>query len=287
MKTLLQILLMSLTLLMHVDIRAEQTETTNGLMDKVESLYSAAELEAKLAVSANAAACVETGCEENQVFDDRVQQLGAELSARAYARYPQLRKEVPQFLFSIAEKSDLALASNKQGHVVVFRGVQDLMLSDHALKFLLAREMAHVIAKHHDKNISTKLIISALTAVAFPAVAIVAASQAAAEVSTVTSVVTSVASTATSLVGSEVAIAQLKPRQLIEADKIALALTQEDEIDFISLSAELMLTEQASSWQKDLLKTQAFIVQLSEEKADAMMVDLDYKNAQQEPENVY
>lgn len=272
-----------LFLLMSMHSHAE-APASESLLDKVENLYSEAELKAKIAVADDALQCADARCEENLDFDTKIQQFGLELSERAYAKYQNLKKDVPEFAFSVAEKSELALASNKLGHVVVFRGVQDLSLSDNALKFLLAREMAHVIAKHHDKNISTKLLISALTAVAFPAVAIVAANQAAAEVSTVTSIVTSAASTATSLVGSEVAIARLKPRQLLEADKIAFELTQEDNVDLISLSAELNLQDPQTNWEKDLLKTQDYLAQQKDAQSNIGEVDLNYKNALQDAE---
>ena len=269
-----------------------QPVTSNSLIDKVENLYSEAELQAKIAVANNAAACVESLCEEHLDFDTRVQQIGSELAGKAYAVYPDLKQEVPAFAFTVAEKSERALASNKLGHIVVFRGLQDMSLSDQALKFLLAREMAHVIAKHHDKNISTKLLISALTAVAFPAVAIVAASQAAAEVSTVTSVVTSAASTATSFVGSEVAIAKLKPNQLLEADRIAFKLMEDEPADLVSLAAELELQTPENGWEKDLLKTQDYLtelkeIQLKQAEADAVKAGLEQKSALQEKDTLY
>lgn len=240
--------------------------TAKGLIDKVGGLYSEAELAATIAIASDAQQCIDAQCEENHAFDAKVQDFGLALTQSAYLQYPNLKNEVPAFLFSVAEKEEQALASNKIGHVVIFRGIQEMSLSDQALKFLMAREMAHIIAKHHDKNISTKLLISALTAVAFPAVAILAASKAAADVSTVTSVVSSAASTATSLVGSEVAISQVKPSQLLEADQIAFSLIKDEEIDYIGLSAELALDNAQNSWQKDLLKTHTYLDQLKAEQ---------------------
>lgn len=252
-----------LLLLVSLNCNADDTES-RGILDAVGNIYSDAELQVKLAITPDALHCADAACDENLSFDARVTQFGAELSANAYELYPALRRDVPEFAFTVAEKSQSGTASNKLGHVVVFRGTQDLLFSDQALKFLMAREMAHVIAKHHDKNVSTKLLISVLTAVAFPAVAIVAASQAAAEVSTVTSVVTSAASTATSLVGSEVAMAKLKPSQILEADKMAIKLLQNEELDLISISYEFLLQEPKNVWEKDLLRTNEYLTKIIE-----------------------
>lgn len=250
-----------LLLLVSLNSHAEDTQS-KGILDAVGNLYSDTELQVKLAIAPDAQHCVDTACDENLDFDARIAQIGTELSENAYALFPALKRDVPEFAFTVAEKGQSGTASNKLGHIVVFRGTQDLLLSDQALKFLMAREMAHVIAKHHDKNVSTRLLISALTAVAFPAVAIVAASQAAAEVSTVTSVVTSAASTATSLVGSEVAMAKLKPSQILEADKIAVKLMQNEVLDLTSMSAEFLLPEPKNAWEKDLLKTSEYLTTL-------------------------
>jgi hypothetical protein len=264
-----------LLLLFCLHAQAESAKS-KGIMDAVGDLYSNAELKMQLATAHDTLQCVGEGCDEYQEFETKVQSFGALLAERAYLQFPDLKREVPEFAFTVAEKAELALASNKLGHVVVFRGIQGLQLSDEALKFLIAREMAHVIAKHHDKNISTKLLISALTAVAFPAVTFLAASQAAAEMSTVTTVVSSAASTATSLVGSKVAVAKLKPRQLVEADKLALQLMQEETLDMIGLSSELKQpdTESTSAWEQDLMKTQAFLTQLSEAQAEQLATEM-------------
>jgi len=237
-------------------------------MDSVEALYSNVELKMQLANAQDASKCSQNDCDEHRAFDTKVQTLGTLLAERAYQQFPDLKHQVPNFAFTVAEKTELGLASNKLGHIVIFRGIQPLDLSDEALKFLLAREMAHVIAKHHDKNISTKLLITALTAVAFPAATLLAASQAAAEVSTVTSVMSSAASTATSVVGSKVAMAKLKPRQLREADELALQLVQDEPLDLIGLSSELQQPDMQTAWELDLVKTQAFLSELADIQAE-------------------
>ena len=200
----------------------------------------------RLAAKPNAAPCVAVGCESQQEFDARVQQLGAQLSASAYSVYPTLKKRVPQFAFSVIDKKEPGTASNGAGKVVLFRGLQEYELSDDALSFIMAREMGHVIGKHHTKNTSTKLIISALASIAFPAFAIIGASS-------TTTLLTSAASTATSMVGSEVALTKMKPTQLAESDAIALKLLSSQEWDLYSVASILQLDDSTqNNWTHDL-----------------------------------
>jgi Zn-dependent protease with chaperone function len=155
--------------------------------------------------------------------------------------------------------------------------LQALELTDDALSFVMAREMAHVIGKHHNKNTSTKLIISALATVLFPAVGIIGASSAATQATTATTLLTSAASTATSMLGSEVALAKMKPSQLIEADEIAVKVLNEREWNLRETASVLQLDEAestANSWLQDLQTSQHYLQQLAENE-DAAIVALE------------
>ncbi len=146
------------------------------------------------------------------------------------------------------------MASNASGKVVVFRGVQYLELSDEALSFILAREMGHIIAGHHNKNTSTKILFSVLASVLFPAASLLAASNVAAQATT--TAVTSVASTATSYFGSEVAISKIKPNQLTEADNIAITLLETQHWDERSAASVLQFdVMDMNGWLKDVQTT--------------------------------
>ena len=225
---------------------AEETELISIVPDSISDIYSDVDMRVRLAAKPNAAPCVAVGCESQQEFDARVQQLGAQLSASAYSVYPTLKKRVPQFAFSVIDKKEPGTASNGAGKVVLFRGLQEYELSDDALSFIMAREMGHVIGKHHTKNTSTKLIISALASIAFPAFAIIGASS-------TTTLLTSAASTATSMVGSEVALTKMKPTQLAESDAIALKLLSSQEWDLYSVASILQLDDSTqNNWTHDL-----------------------------------
>jgi Zn-dependent protease with chaperone function len=244
-----------------------------GISDAVSDV----DMRMRLAAKPNAASCIADICQQNQAFDARVQQLGTQLSAAAYAQYPTLKKRVPNFMFSVVDKKDAGSASNSSGKVVLFRGLQALELTDDALSFVMAREMAHVIGKHHNKNTSTKLIISALATILFPAVGIIGASSAATQATTATTLLTSAASTATSMLGSEVALAKMKPSQLVEADEIAVKVLGQREWSLRETASVLQLDDiesTSNNWLQDLQTSQHYLQQLAENE-DATIVALE------------
>lgn len=224
----------------------------------VHRLYSDVNMRLSLAITANMEACVAAQCQANQAFDDRVNRIGQQLAAIAYDLYPNLSKRVPSFQFAVVDKQVEGTASNADGDIVVFRGLQQQQLNDEALSFIIAREMGHVMGKHHTKNASTKLIISAVASVIFPVAGIIAASSTAAQASTVTSVVTSAASTATSLIGAKVAMIKVKPDQLTESDAYANSLLESQNQDYHLVFSGLPEAKaRDTDWLKDLQLSKA------------------------------
>ncbi len=224
----------------------------------VHRFYSDVNMRLSLAITPNMDACVAAQCQANQAFDDRVNRIGQQLAAIAYDLYPNLSKRVPSFQFAVVDKQVEGTASNADGDIVVFRGLQQLQLNDEALSFIMAREMGHVMAKHHTKNASTKLIISTVASVIFPVAGIIAASSTAAQASTVTSMVTSAASTATSLIGAKVAMIKVKPDQLTESDAYANSLLESQNQDYALIVKGLPDEQEgASDWLNDLQKSKA------------------------------
>lgn len=205
----------------------------------ITDMYSEMDTRLRLAIKADAESCEDLACEQNQAFDQRIQALGLVLIQAAMQAYPQRQSWLGRMEFSVVEKRDAGVASNSKGRIMVFRGLQDMQLSDDALAFILAKEMGHVLAGHHRTNTSTKLIISALASVMFPAVAVVAASSTAAQASTATTLITSAASTATSVIGGEVAVSSMKPEQLSESVDMALQIMQHGEWDIASACSVL------------------------------------------------
>jgi predicted Zn-dependent protease len=282
-KKIIYIIIAAQLLAFHT-AHADETELVI-VPDSISDIYSDVDMRVRLAAKPNAAPCVAQACETQQEFDARVQQLGAQLSVSAHSLYPTLKKRVPQFAFSVVDKKEPGTASNGAGKVVLFRGLQHYELTDDALSFIIAREMGHVIGKHHTKNTSTKLIISALASIAFPALAVLGASSAAAQATTATTLLTSAASTATSMLGSEVALAKIKPSQLVESDEIALKLLNNQDWDLHSTASILQLDDfSQNSWTQDLKTSNAQLQKVAEAENIAVLpLEDDYILAEAEP----
>lgn len=252
----------TLLLLVHQSIGSAfaQELNLNNMPATISNIYSDVDMRVRLATKQNEAACTHEQCALNAAFDTQVQELGGRLAIAAYKIYPDLSDRVSRFAFSVADKKEPGMASNAAGRVVVFRGIQRLELSEDALAFLIAREMGHVIGRHHDKNTSTKIIFSVLAGVLFPAVTLLSASNVAAQATTATTVATSAASTATSYVGSEVALSRIKPSQLRESDDIALQLLEASGRDMRSVASILQFDEVGdNSWSEDLQITAQYL----------------------------
>ena len=240
----------------------------------VSDLYSDIDMRVRLSTKASALACVAEQCAENSAFDARITFIGGYLSQAALIAYPQKHKVISNFNFSVANKIEAGTASNNKGQIVIFRGVQNLQLSDDALGFVMAREMSHVLAGHHVTNTSTKLIISALASVLFPAFAIIGASGAAAQASTATTLISSAASTATSMVGSEVVMAQMKPTQLNRADEMARNIMENSGWDMRSVESVLTQDgEVKGAWMLDLQASRTALKTIIDDE-DAAIADI-------------
>lgn len=167
--------------------------------------------------------CIGVECQLNRAFDKRVLRLGTRLAQSAFDTYPELIDRFKQFDFAIAEKSELGSTSSAAGTVVIFRGVQKMRLDEEALAFLIAREMGHVISRHHDEDSATSILFSVLAQVLLPVANLVRGSAALLQTASATATAAT-ASSAASFLGSRLMIESYKAEQLREADTIALNL---------------------------------------------------------------
>lgn len=196
------------------------------------AVYSEFDMHLQLVTATNAPACLEAECAADRAFDQRILALGRRLADVAYRQHPDLHLRFPRFEFVIADKSDPGAASSAAGTVVIYRGVRQLDLDDAALAFILAREMSHVIAGHHDENVTSSILIAVAAQILFPVLnigalfsssasaATTAAATTAAGTAATTTAVTSVASFA----GSRALRASDRPLQVREAESIAMKL---------------------------------------------------------------
>ncbi|MDP2879504.1 MAG: M48 family metalloprotease [Sulfuricella sp.] len=187
----------------------------------VSAVHSEMGMRLNLAAAADAlSSCVGVECRLDRAFDQRVQRLGTRLAQSAFEIYPDLTERFSQFEFVVAEKAEPGSASSAVGTVVIFRGVQKLRLDEEALAFLIAREMGHVISRHHDEDSATSILFSIAAQVLLPVTNLIRGSAALIQATATASTL----STAASFVGSRIVIESYKLDQLREADAVALDL---------------------------------------------------------------
>jgi predicted Zn-dependent protease len=235
----------------------------------VSEIYSEVNMRLQLATTADARyQCTESECDASKDFEMRVARLGERLADKAFELYPDLHERIGRFEFVTSDKAEPGTTSNASGTVVVFSGTRALELSD-PLAFILAREMGHVIGRHHNENTATRIIVSVLAQVLLPvsglfhALALLqgASSAAAASVTTATA-------TAGSFLGSRAVIATYWPQQLAGADTIALTVLARLGYDPQETADALAEAEQRlagdSSWPQDLRASSGHVAQIAQ-----------------------
>jgi len=222
--------------------------------------YSEMELQAQLFLAADAN-CTAGSCDNRPAFRSQVSRLGAKLSQAAQREFPQLRRRIHDFHFQVLAKSDIGVLSSAMGSVAVLDGLRRLETDEPTLAFILAREMGHVIAEHHEENSATSLLVSVAVTLALP-VANMLRGAAAAAPATAGGVTTTAATTAASMVGGRALRSVYRPDQLQEADVIGMRLTlqagykAEEVIDGLTGLAPRLKDE---GWTGELLATKAYL----------------------------
>lgn len=196
------------------------------------AVYSEFDMHLQLVTATDAPACRETECAVDWAFDQRVLAIGRRLAWAAFRQHADLQLRFTRFDFLIADKVDPGAASSSAGTVVIYRGVRRLDLDDAALAFILAREMSHIIAGHHDENVTTSVLIAVAAQLLFPVLNIGAwfssgagaATTAAATTAASTAVTTTAVTSVASFAGSRALRASDRPQQVREAESIAMRL---------------------------------------------------------------
>jgi predicted Zn-dependent protease len=178
----------------------------------VSSVYSSIDMSLQLATASTITApCTGAQCKIDQGFDRQVKRLGARLAASAYASYPDLKDRIPTFNFVVAEKSETGTASDTNGNIAVYRAVRGTGLNESALAFLIAREMGHVIARHHDEKSAVAIVASVVVHFLMP-------------VTGLASGAAFLAGAAASTAGAKAVSSDNDPRKTQEATSIAMDL---------------------------------------------------------------
>lgn len=136
-------------------------------------------------------------------FEAQVKRLGGELEAAARNMSPDLFERIPGFAIEVDAAAGLSTGSSAGGRISLGAGIGRLEPADDVTAFLLAREMAHVIARHDEEDSGARILFSAVTAL-LP--------------------VAMIARLLASAVGANALMSTWAEQQRREADEIALAL---------------------------------------------------------------
>jgi len=95
-------------------------------------------------------------------FTSRAEAIGARLEASARDLAPDLFGRIERFQIEVDDGIGVATGSSAGGRVVLGAGLVGLEPADSVIAFLIAREMAHVIARHAEENSGSSIVFSAL-----------------------------------------------------------------------------------------------------------------------------
>jgi predicted Zn-dependent protease len=180
----------------------------------ISSLYSSLDLNLTLASLAGVSTpCAGVQCEVDKGFERQVERIGTRLAESAYDAHPDLRLRVPQFRFIVAEKAEGGSSSDASGTIVIYRGVRKAALEEETLAYLMATEMGHVIAGHHEEKSAAAVWSSLLVQVLLSPANLARG-------------VAFLASSTASAFGKKLMSGGADPERLMEADAIALGLLQ-------------------------------------------------------------
>ncbi|HEY4371238.1 MAG TPA: M48 family metalloprotease [Burkholderiales bacterium] len=171
----------------------------------------------------------------NAAFHEQVRRIAGNLQAAARVLYPEQMKRLGAFDVYVGDAENCSTMSSGTGKVAINAGFSKRNPADDWLAFVVAREMGHVLAGHHDNNSGASLAVSVLMNFIVPG----------------SGVIKSVISFA----GSQIAANSGHDRQLKEADEVAMKLLEGAGYTRKSVALNLRLAPLAAdidtSWAKD------------------------------------
>lgn len=106
-------------------------------------------------------------------FAHQVQRVATALQAGAQALYPDLAERVPEmaggrFDVFVVDAAEPASDSSANGRIALNSGLASHEPYDEWLAFVIAREMGHVIAHHHEENSAASIATSVIMNILIP-----------------------------------------------------------------------------------------------------------------------
>ena len=143
---------------------------------------------------------------DDVVLKAQTLRIAESLQAAARGLYADKMKTLGGFDVYIADSKDAETLSSATGKIALYGGIAQLKPADDWLAFVIAREMGHVLAGHHDQNSAASILTSVIMNLIIPGSGLI--------------------KTALSFAGSQAAAASGGEKQTQEADEIALKLLE-------------------------------------------------------------
>lgn len=128
------------------------------------------------------------------------------LTASSAALYPEAIRKIGKFDVFVADSPEVSVRSSASGQIALNAGIGALKPTDDWLALVVSREMAHVIAGHHDDNSTASIITSIVMNLVLPGSGLL--------------------KSALSFAGSQLAAESGREKQVAEADTIAVQLLE-------------------------------------------------------------
>ena len=132
--------------------------------------------------------------------------IAESLQAAARGLYADKMKTLGGFDVYVADSKDAETLSSATGKIALYGGIAQLKPADDWLAFVIAREMGHVLAGHHDQNSAASILTSVIMNLLIPGSGLL--------------------KSALSFAGSQAAAASGGEKQAQEADEVALKLLE-------------------------------------------------------------
>ena len=146
---------------------ATNSVTGRGQFVELPAVQVHADLGYAIAAGAKRLALAES-CEplcrpQDDRFAAQVERLGVQLEVAARNMAPDLFERIASFDIGVSRELGMATGASAGGRIVLGGDIAQIEPAEEVIAFLLAREMAHVVARHDEENSGARILFSALS----------------------------------------------------------------------------------------------------------------------------
>lgn len=153
------------------------------------------------------------------MLERQIQRIAAPLETAARGLFPVVMQRINAFEPYVARAEQIETRSSATGKIAINHGLGRLAPTDDWMAFVLAREMGHVLAGHHESNSTASIVTSVIMNLLLPG--------------------SSLIKSAISAASSEIAASSNAPQQVREADEIAVRLLETAGYDLRAVALSL------------------------------------------------